>query len=116
MAILTVTTVGRGASAVNPDGVAVAAAGGGDSFVNTGVEFLYIKNAGVGAMTLTYPFVTTLSVDGQDPPDPSISVTNGQNRLIGPFPVHLFNDTNGRVNLTYSGVTSVTVAPLKLGA
>lgn len=112
MAALTVQTVDRsGFSLLAND---VAAAGGGDYFANTGAEFLYINNAGVGSITLTIAFASTATVDGQSATNRTVAVANGTEFLVGPFPTHLYNDANGRVQLTYSGVTSVTVAALKL--
>lgn len=45
-------------------------------------------------------------------PDVVVAVPNGQTRLIGPFPVNRFNDANGLVAVSYSGVTTVTVGVL----
>jgi hypothetical protein len=43
------------------------------------------------------------------------SVTNAQSRLFGPFPAEIYADpTTGLCNLTYSGVTTVTVGVFKL--
>jgi len=108
MAVLTVQTVSR--SGLQPS--LAAAAGGGDSFANTGNEFVYISNGGGGSITLT--IVTQSTVDGQAVADRTVSVPAGESRFVGPFPTSHYNDANGRVQLTYSGVTSVTVAICKL--
>lgn len=93
---------------------AVAAAGGGDSFVNTGKEFLAVKNGSGGAITVT--FVTQVTVDGQPVADLAVSVPAGHTMDIGPFPPGYYNDGSGQVQVTYSGVTSLTVMPVRLTA
>lgn len=111
MALLAVTDVARtGIDAAT----AVAAAGGGDSFVNTGKEFLLIKNGSGGSITVT--FVTQIQVDGQAVGDLAVAIAAGVTKLIGPFPKGYYNDGTDEVQVTYSGVTSLTVLPLRLTA
>lgn len=107
-AVLTSTTVTR----AGIDVVGVAAAAGGDSFANTGKEFIEVKNGGAGAITVTLDVQTTL--DGMAITDPTVSIAAGATKIIGPFPTHIFNDSNSRVNVTYSAVTSVTVKVLTI--
>ena len=112
MAALTVQTVDRaGFDLLAGD---TACAGGGDYFANTGAEFIYINNASVGSITLTIAFASTATVDGQSATNRTVVLSASEEDLIGPFPTHLYNDANGRVQLTYSGVTSLTIAILKL--
>lgn len=109
MAVLTVTPISR-SGAVD---TLVAAAGGGDEFVNSGNQFVDINNASGGAITVNAVVVPT--VDGQTVPVKSISVPAGARRKFGPFPIGLYNNaTTGRVSLTYSGVTSLTVGVFSL--
>lgn len=82
----------------------VAAAAGGDSFVNNGGTVLHVKNAGAGAITATIDSASPCSY-GFDH-DISVSIPAGAERIIGPFNQTRFSTT---VNVTYSGVTSVTV-------
>lgn len=89
---------------------AAAAAGGGDKFVNTGNELLYIKNGGVGSITLTLDAQT---VAGLTITDPTVAVAAGAEKIVGPFDPRYFTDATGFLNLTYSGVTSVTVAVIQ---
>jgi hypothetical protein len=89
-----------------------AAAGGGDEFANNGSVFYHVKNGGGGSITAT--FVTQSTVDGLAVSDLAVAVPNGGERIVGPFPPGIYNDANGRVQVTYSGVTSVTVAALRL--
>lgn len=106
MAILTAATVSR----AGVDVVGAAAGAGGDSFANTGKEFLEVKNGGAASINVTLDIVATL--DGQPVTDPVVAVGAGVTKIIGPFPTGIYNDANGRVNVSYSAVTSVTVKVL----
>lgn len=80
------------AAAVSRDGIApapVAADAAGDEFTNTGKEFLYVENTGVGAVTIT--ITTHQTVDGLAVPDRTVNVPAGEVRLIGPFPGATYN-------------------------
>lgn len=95
----------------------VAAAGGGDSFVNDGYTFLYIKNASGAPITVTVDAPGTTGPDQANAFDPDLvkSIPAGGERTIGPFVDKArFNDVNGRVNLSYSGVTTLTVLPVRV--
>lgn len=108
MAELTVQIIAR--TGLEP--TFAAAAAGGDTFVNDGRTFLWVKNADVDAMN-----VTINSLDNCDQGfdhDPAVEVTNAEERLIGPFPTGRFNDSSGQVSVTYDDETSVTVAVVKL--
>lgn len=91
-----------------------SAAGGGDSFANTGKEFLHVKNDDASSKTVT--IVTQSTVDGLSVSDRTVTVPAGESRMIGPFQTAIYNDDNSRVNVTYSAVTSVTVAVFKFVA
>jgi len=114
MAVLTVARISSTKQAIN----LAAAAGGGDSFPNTGKELLAVRNAGAGSITLTVTAsgaacdygVAASTAHDQTHTIPNDSATY----LIGPFPTRQFNDTSNRVQLAYSGVTSVTVQALAL--
>lgn len=94
---------------------AAAAAGGGDSFANTGTEFLYVKNGGGSPITVTIdsPGTCSFNVTANAAHDQAVTVAAGAERIIGPFPTVRFNDSSNIVSVGYSGVTSVTVAVLK---
>ena len=89
----------------------VAAAGGGDDFLNTGKEWFEVNNGGGGSITVT--FATPATVEGVAIDNPAIAVGAGVRKKIGPFAPGLFNDSNGKVQVTYSGVTTVTVGAFK---
>jgi hypothetical protein len=108
MAELTVQQIAR----TGLEATYAAAAGGGDEFDNDGRTFFHIINANGSDRTAT--FVTSVTVDGLAVGDVAVVVTAGEERMVGPFPPSIFNDTDGHVNVTYSAVTDVTVAAIRL--
>lgn len=109
MAVLTVQNAGFGGLA---DVTFVAASGGGDSFVNNGRAILLVKNDDVSAKTVTINSQQLCS-QGFDH-DISVVVAAGDQAIIGTIPTGRFNDTTGSVLITYSAVTSVTVAAVAI--
>lgn len=104
MALLSTTAVTY--AGVTP--TLAAAAGGGDTFTPGPNLFLFVTNGGGSPITVTV--VTPGTARGQAISDLSVSVTNGQSRLIRISPADFFADpSTGVGNITYSGVTSVTV-------
>ena len=104
-------------------GVATAdtsAASDGDEFLNTGSEVLIAVNSHgsdndinitIAAQTTSFddPVLGTLTKANQ-----VVAVNEGVTKVIGPFPVAAFNDANGKVQITYSGVTSLKVGVVNL--
>lgn len=94
----------------------VAAASAGNFFRNSGFSFLHVKNGGGSAITVTIDSAILCS-HGFDH-DVQVSVPGGGERLIGVFPKIRFdkeiNGVSGRVGITYSSVTSVTVAVFEI--
>jgi hypothetical protein len=85
------------------------AAAAGDSFSNNGKTMIRVNNGGGAPITVTFDDPnSSLASAQQFNPDVQVSITNGQSRIIGPFPPSRFNDTNGRVQMTWSATTSVT--------
>jgi hypothetical protein len=111
MATLTVVTSAEA-------GVATAdtsAASDGDEFVNTGREVLVVVNSHssdndinvtIAAQTTSFtdPVLGTLTKANQ-----VVAVNEGVTKVIGPFPTAAYNDSNGKVQITYSAVTSLKV-------
>lgn len=109
MAVLTPVVSKRSGNGVSI--VGAAAAGGGDSFVNTGKEVLCINNQSVAPITVTV--VTPATIDGLAVADLAVVVPASGFQMVGPFPPAIYNDTavpGGSVSLTYSGVTTLFVA------
>lgn len=98
-----------------------AATAGGDAFPNNLDErtFFIVKNGGGSTITVSInPQITSAKVSGLGtlPVSPvSVSVAASGEKWIGPFPSS-FTDSAGNVNVTYSAVTSVTVAAVKVPA
>jgi len=108
MAVLTVQPVSlTGLTPTFP-----AAAGGGDEFSNDGRTLFRVKNGGGGSITVT--FTTPKSIKGVAIADPAITVAAGAEMYIGPFDPEIFNAADGNVDVAYSGVTTVTVAAVRL--
>lgn len=107
------------ANAITIDGVIqalVAATADGNSFRNSGRQFLLVKNTDSAPHTVT--FQTPGEVGGLALENPAIVVAAGATVLFGPFPPLLFNQTAGvdlgKVYVDYSAVTSVTVEVFQL--
>lgn len=110
MALLTTQTIVR--AGLSPAYTAVAAT---DTFVPDAQTFLHVKNAGGS------PDVVTISVLAGNPPgltisNLSVSVTNAQERMIGPLPAQFFADpVTGLATAAHGFLTSVTSGVFKLG-
>jgi hypothetical protein len=89
-----------------------AAAAGGDTFSNAGQTFFFVKNSGASSINVTVNSVTPCN-QGYDH-DLVVAVAAGATQKIGPFDYGRFNDASNMVGVTYSGVSSVTVAALRL--
>lgn len=114
MAAITVvkpSTLGMAGTAVAP----AAASAGGDTLSNPrGGCYLKVNNGGGGSINVTIAAGAnpTRPADGQFPAMTVganvVAVANGTNKIIGPIP-SCYNDSGGLVQISYSGVTSVTV-------
>lgn len=103
MALLTTQQMTSAGAAIT----AVSAAGGGDTLdISNGRTFLWCNNGGGSSITVT--LVTPGTVDGDlTVQDRAVSVTNGTWKMIGPLNPAVYGSV---VSITYSGVTTVTVA------
>jgi hypothetical protein len=93
----------------------VSAESEGDTADNNGNMFLHIKNDG-DEITVTITALTT-SVDSGMYGDltkanATIAIAGGAEAFIGGFAPAAFNDGNGEIAITYSAVSSVTIAAL----
>lgn len=95
---------------------ATAAAGGGDKWLNTGAEHFVAVNASGGDITITFAWGVGGAIDGQVPTARTYKVLAGHTAVVGPFPTQFFNDANGYLGVTYSGVTTLTVAVIVPGS
>ena len=96
-----------------------AAAVSGDAYVNDGRTFLVVTNGGGSPITVTVVVQrTSVAVPGLGNvtfASIPVSVTNGTTKWIA-VPSGPYNDANGRVSVTYSAVTSVTVGAVRMPA
>lgn len=84
------------------------AAAGGDTLVGGPGVYIIVKNDHTAAWDVTLE--TPESVDGDlAVPNRTITVTNGTSKII-PVPARYNDATNGDANITYTGVTALTVA------
>lgn len=91
-----------------------AAAGGGDKVAPGADTFIHVKNGSGGSLTVTVDSVVPSNY-GTDA-DLVVAVPAGSERMIGPLAAPRFQSlTDGLVNVTYSGVTSLTIAAIKAG-
>lgn len=88
-----------------------AAAGGGDTFTNTGTELFFITNGGGAPITVTFDVTGVVGKSGEPGTDRAVTVAAGGTKLVGPFDPAAFS---GTVSVTYSAVTSVVVAVYKV--
>lgn len=90
-----------------------AASAGGDTFANNGTTMVHVKNGGTAAVTVTIDSIEKCS-HGFDH-DLVVTVAANGEQLIGPLDASRFNNkATGLVSMTYSGVTTVTVAVLQM--
>lgn len=110
MALLTPIQLAPDAGTLDIVAQLAAAAGGGDSYFGTGADLFVVKNGG-GA-----PITVTVTASGADnfgivnvAHDLTRSVAAGAIAFIVASTLSRFRDSNGNVQITYSGVTTVTV-------
>lgn len=89
-----------------------ACAGGGDTFVNDGRTFLRVKNGSGSPITVTVTPQQLVDGLAVTPRTVSIPATTGD-VSFGPFGPE-YNDTNNIAYITYSGVTTLTIAVISM--
>lgn len=111
MATLTVYTASLAGATPVP---VTPTASTGDTFANTGTEYVYVNNASGSPITVTLDVTATFGSTSAAITDPTVSIaaTTGFN-FIGPFPVSAYGAT---VKVTCSAVTSVLVTVIKTTA
>ena len=85
----------------------------GDEFVNNGHIQLRFKNADTSDKTVTINSQKACN-QGFDR-DLSLTITAGKTKEINILDTYRFNDANGKVQITYSDVTSLSVAAVQIG-
>jgi hypothetical protein len=87
-----------------------------DTFANDGKVIVYVKNGGVGSINVTLTSSVTQPPAGTAASNTVIAVANGSEKCFLIPPTGFNNPTTGVATLAYSGVTSVTVAVISVGA
>ena len=94
----------------------ISATAEGDTADNNGNMFLHIKNGSGGSITVTITAQTTSVDNGMygelTKANASLAVGASGEAFIGGFAPAAFNDGNGEIAITYSAVTSLTIAAL----
>lgn len=88
-----------------------AAAGGGDAMLPSAHSFLHVKNGSGSSITVT--LVTPITAQGLAVEDQTVTVPAGEERMVRVPPERYRNPSTGLANITYSDVTTVTVAALR---
>lgn len=90
---------------------------GGDEFANDGQTVAVVKNSS-GSNAYTVTISAPGKYKGQTITAPTATVdTSSDGEVIGPFPPDIFNNSNGRVALAYTGTapaTDLTVAVVRV--
>jgi len=109
---LTVNEVVRAGVAFSPSAANVD----GHSLANdrNAALFLYVNNGSGSSVTVTIQ--TPGTVDGLAVADRTVAVAAAAEKLIGPFPSGVYDQSDGAVYVDFSAVTSVTVAAFKIAA
>ena len=89
-----------------------AADANGNYFSGSGKEFVYVKNGGSSAITVT--IASQQPCNQGEIHNVEVSVAASGEAMIGPLPEARFEDSSGHINISYSDVTSVTVAVIRL--
>jgi hypothetical protein len=112
MATLTTQVINRAGTVITP----VAAAGGGDAMQVGSGMMLEVVNGGGSAITVTLVIPAARTYEPNIAiTSPVISVANATTRWIGPVDAATFADpVTGLCTITYSAVTTVTVAAVQL--
>lgn len=106
MTTLTVQNIAR--TGLAPAYAAVAAA---DEFPNEGATYLHVKNGSGSSINVTVTSKASAPV-GTAQANVVVAVPAAGERIIGPFPPAAFNNTNGRVEVAYSAIATVTAAAI----
>ena len=112
MATLTILT----SSLADQDLAPASCAGGGDQVLNDGNIILYFKNTNASDRTITMASGGTVKTSGGSLAiaDVTLTVSQNEEKIIGPFDPSVFNDSNGYLQLTYDAVTNLTVKPIRV--
>lgn len=111
MATLNVQTIVHGG--LEPAYVSCSGLPEGDEFPNNGKTFIHLKSTAIQDWTVTVHSEKDCDQGHEHDLEVKIPRDDGD-VMIGPFKTERFNDASGKVDLTYTGVTSMVIAVLSL--
>lgn len=109
MAELTVQTITRASDGLEP--TYDTAAAGGDTVQVVSNLFLHVKNGDASPHTVTV--ATPGTVAGLAISDLTATIPAAEERMIGPIDQY-FRASDGLASISYDGVTSVTIAAIRV--
>lgn len=90
-----------------------ACAAGGDRFTPDKDTFLHVKNGSAGALTVTVA-ATAVPAANVTTTVAAVSIPANSEKMLGPYPSELFAASDGLADITYSGVTTLTIAVVRV--
>lgn len=117
MARVDLTTQVTTRAGIVPTYEAVAAASDA-MFVNTGAEYVHIKNASGFTANLVFQTPATVLSEALAIADATGTVANGSEKIFGPFPTAIFNQPSGAdVGKVYIDTDqAISIAVIKQGS
>lgn len=112
MADVTITPQTMAVSGVVPTDTAVSDAGDDFYLANNGKTLLHVKNDSGGSINVTITGAN--ECDQGFTHDETIAVADGTEKIIAPFIMSRFNNSDGNILINFSASTSVTYAAYKL--
>jgi hypothetical protein len=90
-----------------------AAAAAGDEVVNSGRIFIHVKNGNVSTARQVTIDSQAVCSQGYDH-DAIVSVPASSEKMIGPFPKDRFNDSGGKIQISYDNEADLTIAAIEV--
>lgn len=104
-------TVATQSPAITGTTLTYGACATGDKVNNNGKVFIHVKNGDASSHTVTVAAQAPCSFGVSNAAhDAVVAVGAGVEKIIGPFSKDQFNDANGQLVLSYSALTSMTIA------
>lgn len=85
----------------------------GDTFVNSGRVFIFVKNGTASTIDVTIDSVAPCS-QGYDHDAEVAAIPASENRMVGPFPQSRFNDEASSAKVTCTVQTLVEIAAIEV--
>jgi hypothetical protein len=112
MAETTLTVNDIDTSGIDQPATLAAANADGSKWVGSGREFLMVENGSGGEITVTVAAQENCNLGFSH--NIAVAIPAGEGKSIGPFAPAIYEDAAGDCHVTFSAVTTVTVAVFKL--